>query len=91
MLPPDSWRSVFGTLAHNRGFSVKDVREYASFSHGMGIERLPVSTQSLLRSMVREGLLQKTTPGHYYPTERGWKWIEHGEAVPVIAPGTRSA
>jgi len=72
--PADDWRSVFGTLAHNREFTVKDLREYTQFS--TRLSRLPVTVANLIRRMVRGGLLKQTSRGHYAPTPEGWRWIE---------------
>lgn len=79
MLPPDEWRSVFGTLAHNRAFTVQEVREYAGYSGGMGLRRPSGSAESIVRGMVRDGLLKSTSRGRYAPTAAGWEWIETGK------------
>lgn len=59
-----------GTLAHNRGFSLRDYREYTGGS------------RSDLLAMIRRGLLTSTSPANskkvaeYYPTSKGWDVIE---------------
>src|SRR5208282_1266846 len=78
---PDDLRSVLGSLAHNRGFSSKELGEYIRFrgpSMGISLSFEGWSSASLIRHLVAEGLIQSTTKGHYYPTEKGWRWIEGG-------------
>lgn len=73
-------KSVIGTLAHNRWFSVRELAEYTRWDHPM----ISARATYLVRQLVADGRLARTAKrGYYFPTAKGWDWIEgdHGDAA----------
>jgi len=69
---PDTWRAIFGTLAHNRSFTREELREYVRFD-----DPIRASAAKALPRLLKLGLIELTTlRGCYYPTSAGWDWIE---------------
>lgn len=62
---------AIGTLAHNRSFTGRELYEYTEGA----------ASVSVVRGLVRRGILravEKGPPTRYYPTPKGWAWVERG-------------
>lgn len=55
-----------GTVAHNQDFTVRDLSDY-----------LRKDAAPMVRRMRKEGMLEQTSRGRYFPTKRGWRNIEN--------------
>jgi len=74
-------RVVLGTLAHNRRFTIRDVRDYTQLERPL----IARHAKPLIASLVATGYLQRLPDGQYFPTKKGWAWIEghrHGDVGP---------
>lgn len=71
-LKSEEVRAVIGTLAHNRSFTIADVREYTAYDR----PEISRNAGKLVRMLRRNGLLHRAGRGRYYPTSKGWAWIE---------------
>lgn len=61
----DKLRGALGTLAHNRRFTVAEVSRYIGCDARKDVAQLH-----------RKGFVERVSPGRYFPTRRGWAWIE---------------
>ncbi len=73
-------RSAIGTLAHNRWFSARELSEHTRFDR----PAIAARATYLVRRLVADWRLARTAKrGYYFPTAKGWAWIEgeHGDAM----------
>ena len=71
---PEELKSVIGTLAHNRQFTIQDLEQYTQFDR----PHIASRAKSMIGKMVKMGYLERTSRGHYFPTKAGWAWIDGG-------------
>jgi predicted transcriptional regulator len=71
-----SWNRILctlGTLAHNRSFKPREIREYLRFEPGGHA----IAPTKIIRRLKKHGLIEKGDErGTYYPTSKGWTTIE---------------
>jgi hypothetical protein len=65
--------AVIGTLAHNRQFTIRELIEYTHHDR----PHIAQHARAIVARLVRDGLLERTDRGRYYPTPKGWEWIEN--------------
>ncbi len=63
---------VLGTLAHNRGFTRQDYREYLRWD-----SEFRGTADLAFKQLLRAKLIRRTEKrGEYYPTAKGWDLID---------------
>ena len=77
-IPTHQLAVAVGTLAHNRSFSPRDVQEYTGRNG-----------QKTVKWLVEVGLLKRVAVGRYYPTSKGWAWIDSAADNPVRSRRTK--
>lgn len=65
---PDRIRMAVATLSYNRAFKARDLAEYTGTSSAFA--------QSVIRKLSKNKMLRKVEGGQWYPTSKGWDWIE---------------
>lgn len=74
---PEQWRAIFGTLAHNRSFTAREVAEYVHRDPDPARRKAATA----LPQLIKLGFVKATRePHHYFPTKKGWEWIEGTKA-----------
>lgn len=63
-------RRAIGTLSHNRRFTANEISEYTRF------DTCPLNGAAVIRGLLRLRLINRAGPGEYYPTAKGWNWLE---------------
>jgi len=74
------WRHLIGTLAHNRSFTARELEEYARSHPGMRAA-VRAGAGTTIKSLVDRGYLKRVGRTQFYPTARGWDWIESARVV----------
>lgn len=68
-------KSAIATVAANRQFSASELREYTHPFYSGGAP-VGCNTDQALKVLLKRGFMQRVSRGKFFPTRKGWRWIE---------------